>query len=164
MGLSIVILAAGRGKRMQSEQPKVLQPLAGRPLLEHVTATASELGADQIHVIVGFGSDLVKSELSHLNVNWIEQKEQLGTGDAVSKALPFIDDEDQILTLVGDIPLISSQTLRALLSKTPIDGLGLVCEMISIRSLALLKTRMPRQNKNPLMKLTQVSLSPAQKN
>jgi len=126
MGLSIVILAAGRGKRMQSEQPKVLQPLAGMPLLEHVTTTATELGADQIHVIVGFGSDLVKSELSHLDVNWIEQKEQLGTGDAVAKALPFIDDAHQVLTLVGDIPLISSQTLRALLDKTPAGGLGLV--------------------------------------
>ena len=77
--LSVVILAAGQGKRMKSDLPKVLQPLAGRPLLSHVLDTAKSLGADAIHVVYGHGGDRVREQLKQEPVNWVLQAEQLGT-------------------------------------------------------------------------------------
>ncbi|HEB81048.1 MAG TPA: bifunctional N-acetylglucosamine-1-phosphate uridyltransferase/glucosamine-1-phosphate acetyltransferase, partial [Chromatiales bacterium] len=83
MALSIVILAAGQGTRMRSDLPKVLHPLAGRTLLEHVVAAARNLGARAIHVVYGYGGRLVPERLASLPVSWVEQVEQLGTGHAV---------------------------------------------------------------------------------
>lgn len=126
MGLHIVILAAGSGKRMASAMPKVLHQIGGLSMLEHVVNTASLLEPDVIHVIYGNGGELVPQTLSHLNVNWVRQARQLGTGHAVSQALPHTHANDQILVLYGDVPLISVRTLRQLLQDTPTNGLGLV--------------------------------------
>ena len=90
MPLSIVILAAGQGKRMKSDLPKVLQPLAGKPMLSHVIATAKALRPDAIHVVHGHGGELVKQALANEPVNWVLQAEQLGTGHAVAQAIPAI--------------------------------------------------------------------------
>ncbi len=126
MGLHVVILAAGSGKRMASSTPKIMHTIGGIPMLERVVTTARALAPDQIHVIYGNGGDLVPKELSHLSVNWVKQEKQLGTGHAVAQALPFCEVTDQILVLYGDVPLISVRTLRQLLQDTPNNGLGLV--------------------------------------
>jgi len=84
MSLSVIILAAGEGTRMKSATPKVLHTLAGRPLLEHVTATAGALGPAQVLVVYGHGGERVTSALAHLPAAWVEQAEQLGTGHAVA--------------------------------------------------------------------------------
>lgn len=126
MGLSVVILAAGKGKRMASNVHKVLHLLGGIPLLERVVKTAQTLNADMIHVVYANTVNQVREKLGHLPVNWIKQEEQLGTGHALLQATPFCRDEDQVLVLYGDVPLISSNTLMDLLQKTPTNGLGLV--------------------------------------
>jgi len=116
MSLSIIILAAGQGTRMYSELPKVLHQLAGKSLLEHVHHTASMLETRGIHVIYGYGGDQLIEEHSHLDVDWVEQKEQLGTGHAVKQALPNIPDKDLVLVLYGDVPLITNETLTDLVN------------------------------------------------
>lgn len=127
MALQIVVLAAGQGKRMVSTLPKVLHRLAGKPLLEHVLTTAAELGsAREPIVIYGHQGERLRESLPSTKVRWVEQKQQLGTGDALKHALPFIDPEDQVLILYGDVPLISAQTLMRLMSETPKKGMGLV--------------------------------------
>jgi len=126
MALQILILAAGQGTRMRSDLPKVLHTLADRPLLEHVCQTAQGLGAEAIHVIYGHGGEQVRERLAHLPVDWIEQREQLGTGHAVKQALPGIGDDDTVLILYGDVPLISASTLRALLQAAAEPGLALL--------------------------------------
>ena len=114
MPLSVVILAAGQGKRMHSDLPKVLQPLGGSTLLEHVVQSAVDLGADKIHVIYGHGGKRVPAALKHLPVNWILQAEQLGTGHAVRQASPQVPDGHTLLVLYGDVPLVRVATLRNL--------------------------------------------------
>jgi bifunctional UDP-N-acetylglucosamine pyrophosphorylase/glucosamine-1-phosphate N-acetyltransferase len=117
MPLSIVILAAGQGKRMKSDLPKVLQPLAGRPILTHVLSVAKTLGADAIHVVYGHGGEQVKTTLAHEPVNWVLQAEQLGTGHALAQALPAIPDDHRVLVLYGDVPLIRRATLEQLIAQ-----------------------------------------------
>ncbi|MDA1107440.1 MAG: bifunctional UDP-N-acetylglucosamine diphosphorylase/glucosamine-1-phosphate N-acetyltransferase GlmU [Proteobacteria bacterium] len=126
MGLSVIILAAGQGTRMRSALPKVLHPLAGRPLLEHVIHTAHELDAKAVHVVYGYGGDAVPRALAHLDACWVEQAEQLGTGHAVAQAMPFVADADTVLVLYGDVPLIGAATLRRLLAAASSEGLGLL--------------------------------------
>ena len=116
MPLNIVILAAGQGKRMRSDLPKVLQPLAGRPLLSHVIATAQELEPAAIHVVYGHGGERVRETLASAPVAWVRQAEQLGTGHAVAQAMPQVDDRDLVLVLYGDVPLIRAETLRQLVA------------------------------------------------
>lgn len=116
MALSIVILAAGKGKRMRSRRPKVLQPLAGRPLLAHVLDTARRLAPDAIHVVVGHGAEMVLGECAADDIQWVMQHEQLGTGHAVLQALPAIPDGHTVLILYGDVPLVSQDSLHALIS------------------------------------------------
>jgi bifunctional UDP-N-acetylglucosamine pyrophosphorylase/glucosamine-1-phosphate N-acetyltransferase len=111
MKLSVVILAAGQGKRMKSNSPKMLQPLAGRPMLAHVIDTARSLEPASIHVVYGHGGDRVREALKDQPVSWVLQKEQLGTGHAVMQALPHVEDDDLVLILAGDVPLIRRQTL-----------------------------------------------------
>lgn len=123
--LSIVILAAGKGTRMQSNMPKVLHPIGGRTLLEHVVNTAKQLNAP-MYVIYGFGGDEVKNNLSHLPVQWVRQEALLGTGHAVMQALPQVPTDHQVLVLVGDSPLIRIETLKRLIEITQNDGVGLV--------------------------------------
>ncbi len=115
MPLSVVILAAGQGKRMKSDLPKVLQPLAGRPLLQHVIDTAQELGADDIHVVYGHGGERVRERLARERVTWARQAEQHGTGHAVQQAMPGVPDDHLVLVLYGDVPLVQAATLRRLI-------------------------------------------------
>src|SRR3977135_2503461 len=106
MPLSVVILAAGQGKRMNSDLPKVLQPLAGQPLLQHVIDTALELTPANIYVVYGHGGAQVQAALSQENVEWILQAEQLGTGHAVMQAMCVIPDDHTVLVLYGAVPLV----------------------------------------------------------
>jgi bifunctional UDP-N-acetylglucosamine pyrophosphorylase/glucosamine-1-phosphate N-acetyltransferase len=126
MRLSVIILAAGKGKRMSSDIPKVMHPLAGIPLLERVVNTAKSLKADAIYVVYGNGGSTVRQSLDYLPVHWVEQEKQLGTGHAVLQALPHCSDRDRVLILYGDVPLITTATLENLLEATPPNGLGLV--------------------------------------
>jgi bifunctional UDP-N-acetylglucosamine pyrophosphorylase/glucosamine-1-phosphate N-acetyltransferase len=115
MSLSVVILAAGQGKRMNSDLPKVLQPLAGRPLLAHVIDTARSLDAAGIYVVYGYGGGQVQAALGEASVDWVLQAEQLGTGHAVMQAMPLIPADHSVLVLYGDVPMIQAQTLKQLL-------------------------------------------------
>lgn len=115
MGLHIVVLAAGQGKRMHSALPKVLQPLGDRPLLTHVVEAAQALDPECIHVVYGHGAEQVQSALGYLDVNWVFQKEQLGTGHAVAQAIDQVPEDAQVLVLYGDVPLIRPATLSHLI-------------------------------------------------
>jgi bifunctional UDP-N-acetylglucosamine pyrophosphorylase/glucosamine-1-phosphate N-acetyltransferase len=126
MPLSIVILAAGQGKRMKSDLPKVLQPLAGQPMLAHVIATAKALHADAIHVVHGHGGELVKQALASEPVNWVLQAEQHGTGHAVAQAIPAIPDDHDVLVLFGDVPLVRAATLQQLVTQAGPRSIGLL--------------------------------------
>src|SRR5215475_438350 len=114
--LSVVILAAGQGKRMKSELPKVLQPVAGRPLLAHVIDAAQVLEPTAIYVVYGHGGDRVREVLKDEQVSWVLQAERLGTGHAVMQATPSIPDDHVVLVLYGDVPLINAATLAELLA------------------------------------------------
>ena len=114
MTLSVIILAAGKGTRMNSRLPKVLQPLAGQPLLAHVFKQANALQAERIIGVIGHGSEHVKQTFADQAVEWIEQTEQLGTGHAVQVTLPVLPTRGQSLILYGDVPLIRAQTLQQL--------------------------------------------------
>lgn len=115
MNLQIIILAAGQGKRMYSNTPKVLHPLAGKPMLRHVVETVQQLHPDAIHIIYGHEGEQIKNSLTDLAVHWIHQSEQLGTGHAVLQALPHIPSETHVLILYADVPLIQATTLHSLI-------------------------------------------------
>jgi bifunctional UDP-N-acetylglucosamine pyrophosphorylase/glucosamine-1-phosphate N-acetyltransferase len=115
MSLDIVVLAAGQGKRMHSTLPKVLHRVAGRPMLAHVLETARSLAPGRIIVVHGHGGDVVRAAFAAMDVTWIEQAEQLGTGHALMQALPSVKPRDDVLVLYGDVPLIRVETLRALI-------------------------------------------------
>jgi len=110
--LSVVVLAAGQGKRMHSDLPKVLQPLAGKPLLAHVLDAARALSPAAIHVVYGHGADRVREAFPDPDLEWCLQAEQLGTGHAVAQALPNIPDGHIVLVLCGDVPLVRADTLE----------------------------------------------------
>jgi bifunctional UDP-N-acetylglucosamine pyrophosphorylase/glucosamine-1-phosphate N-acetyltransferase len=112
---NIVVLAAGKGKRMYSDLPKVLHPLAGQPLLHHVLRTAQSLQPATLTVVVGHGAEQVQAQSTHFAVQWALQAEQLGTGHAVQQALPWLDESCPTLVLYGDVPLTRAVTLQALL-------------------------------------------------
>jgi bifunctional UDP-N-acetylglucosamine pyrophosphorylase/glucosamine-1-phosphate N-acetyltransferase len=126
MALSIVILAAGQGTRMKSDLPKVLQPMAGRPLLAHVLDRCRELSADAVHVVYGHGVERVKQEFAGHSVNWVLQAEQLGTGHAVQQAAPHIPADHNVLVLCADVPLIKAGTLKQLLAELDRKPLSLL--------------------------------------
>lgn len=126
MSTTVIILAAGKGTRMRSNLPKVLQPLAGRPLLGHVIDTAKKLQADHIITIYGHGGALVQNAFAHEQVQWVEQSEQLGTGHAVKVTLPVLPREGISLILSGDVPCITEQTLQKLLDVSRETQIGLV--------------------------------------
>ncbi|HMB56132.1 MAG TPA: bifunctional UDP-N-acetylglucosamine diphosphorylase/glucosamine-1-phosphate N-acetyltransferase GlmU [Arenimonas sp.] len=114
--LHVVILAAGEGKRMKSQRPKVLQPIAGTAMLAHVIAAARELQPAGLHIVFGHGGDQVRTALAaQADLHWAEQAQQLGTGHAVQQAMPAIPDNARVLVLYGDVPLIRAQTLAELL-------------------------------------------------
>jgi bifunctional UDP-N-acetylglucosamine pyrophosphorylase/glucosamine-1-phosphate N-acetyltransferase len=114
MPLSVVILAAGQGKRMNSDLPKVLQPLAGSPLLQHVIRTARALNPANIAVVYGHGGAQVQAAFDHEDVDWVLQADQLGTGHAVMQAMLTIPDDHTVLVLYGDVPLIGTASLQKL--------------------------------------------------
>lgn len=126
MKFSAVILAAGKGTRMYSEKPKVLHTLAGRPMAKHVIDTCVGLGAQNIHLVYGHGGDQMKQALQDEPVNWVLQSEQLGTGHAVNQAAPDFADDEKVLILYGDVPLISSETIENLLDAQPTGGIALL--------------------------------------
>lgn len=113
--LSVVVLAAGEGKRMKSALPKVLQPLAGRPLLKHVLDTARSLEPAAVYVVYGHGGERVRAQLAAEPVTWVLQEERRGTGHALLQAMPHIPDGHTVLVLYGDVPLIRRATLAQLL-------------------------------------------------
>jgi bifunctional UDP-N-acetylglucosamine pyrophosphorylase/glucosamine-1-phosphate N-acetyltransferase len=114
--LEIVILAAGQGKRMYSDMPKVLHGLAGKPLLGHVLDTAHALKPAAIHVVYGHGGEQVRAAFPRSGIHWAHQAVQKGTGHAVAQAMPKVADQATVLVLYGDVPLIRPQTLQELLS------------------------------------------------
>ncbi|MDR2239183.1 MAG: bifunctional UDP-N-acetylglucosamine diphosphorylase/glucosamine-1-phosphate N-acetyltransferase GlmU [Zoogloeaceae bacterium] len=129
--MNVVILAAGQGKRMCSDLPKVLHRLGGQPLLAHVLETARALNAmsaadaGKICIVYGHGGEMVRQALDAPGLVWVRQEPQLGTGHAVSQALPFLDEGMPTLVLYGDVPLIGAATLRRLLAAAG-DGLGVL--------------------------------------
>ena len=127
MPISVVILAAGQGKRMKSDLPKVLQPVAGRPLLKHVIDAARQLGTDDIHVVFGHGGERVREALAAEKVTWALQAEQLGTGHALQQAMPGVPDDNLVLVLFGDVPLVQSATMQRLIDAAAHgDALGVL--------------------------------------
>ena len=124
--MNIVILAAGMGKRMHSALPKVLHPLAGKPLLAHVIDTARALEPAALAVVVGHGADQVRTTVGGADIAFAEQAQQLGTGHAVMQALPLLDDAVPTLVLYGDVPLTTAATLQRLLSSAGHDRLGIL--------------------------------------
>ncbi len=124
--LEVIILAAGQGKRMHSDTPKVLHQLAGRPLLAHVLDTARVLEPGAIHVVYGHGGEQVRAAFAAAQLNWAYQAEQKGTGHAVAQALPAVANEAVVLVLYGDVPLVRPETLRHLLAAAGQNGLALL--------------------------------------
>ena len=112
--LHVIVLAAGEGKRMRSALPKVLQPIAGRPMLQHVLDAARALLPERIHVVIGHGATEVRRAFADASdLSWVDQAERLGTGHAVMQAMPQVPDAARVLVLYGDVPLLRSETLRA---------------------------------------------------
>ena len=114
MAFSVIILAAGKGTRMKSSLPKVLHPVGGIPMVQRIINTVQALDADNVHLVYGHGGDKLKDTLTGDNLQWCLQQEQLGTGHAVQQAAPAIRDDEDVLILVGDAPLIEQQTLARL--------------------------------------------------
>ena len=129
MKLAVVILAAGQGKRMKSDLPKVLQPLAGVPLLGHVVSRARTLTPSSMHVVYGHGGEAVRTALAKEDLQWSLQAEQLGTGHAVMQAMPNVADDELVLVLYGDVPLIRPDTLRQLVDAAGPKGMSLLTVM-----------------------------------
>jgi bifunctional UDP-N-acetylglucosamine pyrophosphorylase/glucosamine-1-phosphate N-acetyltransferase len=130
MTLSVIILAAGKGTRMNSRLPKVLQPLAGQPLLAHVLAQTARIEADRVITVYGHGGDVVKDTFkcptyANQTIEWVEQAEQKGTGHAVQVTLPVLPTTGQSLILYGDVPLVRADTLRRLLDAAT-GGLAMI--------------------------------------
>ena len=130
MSLHIVVLAAGKGKRMNSALPKVLQPLGDRPLLKHVVESAQALDPARIHVVYGHGAEQVQSALGYLDVDWDFQAQQLGTGHAVMQAIDAVPDDARVLVLYGDVPLIRPGTLSHLVEAAGTDNLALLTVLL----------------------------------
>ncbi|RDK01734.1 bifunctional UDP-N-acetylglucosamine diphosphorylase/glucosamine-1-phosphate N-acetyltransferase GlmU [Paraburkholderia lacunae] len=124
--MNIVILAAGTGKRMRSALPKVLHPLAGRPLLAHVIDTARTLKPTRLVVVIGHGAEAVRAAVAAPDVQFAVQEQQLGTGHAVQQALPLLDPAVPTLVLYGDVPLTRASTLQALTDRAGQGGYGVL--------------------------------------
>lgn len=129
--LQVVILAAGQGKRMHSDIPKVLHPLAGRPLLAHVLDTARRLEPERLCVVVGHGAQQVRDSVADGGVAWVIQREPLGTGHAVMQALPLFAAHGTVLVLYGDVPLIELRTLRSLVQAASGGALAILTQEVA---------------------------------
>lgn len=126
MQITTIILAAGKGTRMRSELPKVMHKIAGKSLLEHVYQTSKQIPGNAIKVVIGHGADFIREKLSYLDVCWVEQLEQLGTGHAVQQAAGQIGDDDIVLVVYGDVPLLKFSTLQNLLGLSSQESLALL--------------------------------------
>jgi bifunctional UDP-N-acetylglucosamine pyrophosphorylase/glucosamine-1-phosphate N-acetyltransferase len=126
MKITTIILAAGKGTRMRSELPKILHEIANRPLLKHVYDTAKQLENNTIKIVVGHGAELVTIALKELVADWVEQKQQLGTGHAVQQVSGHISDSDTVLILYGDVPLLKLATVKLLLTNVSDQSLALL--------------------------------------
>ena len=130
MSLSVVILAAGKGTRMRSSLPKVLHPIAHKPMVGHVIDSARQVNAENIYLVYGFGGDVLQTTLSKSttsdDLTFVEQKEQLGTGHAVDMATPYLKDDEDVLVLYGDVPLTKVSTLESLIKAKPVNGMSLL--------------------------------------
>ena len=113
--IEVCILAAGKGTRMKSSKPKVLHPIAGRPMLRHLVSTVQSLGINNVHVVVGSGADEVKQSFQNDDIDFVLQLEQKGTGHAVMQALPHLDESKRVLILLGDAPLLKAETIEKML-------------------------------------------------
>ncbi|MBK8816804.1 MAG: bifunctional UDP-N-acetylglucosamine diphosphorylase/glucosamine-1-phosphate N-acetyltransferase GlmU [Methylococcaceae bacterium] len=131
MTTTIVILAAGKGTRMRSAIPKIMHKISDRPLLEHVYDMSKQLPNSQIKIIYGHGAELVREGLKHLDADWIEQKQQLGTGHAVQQITGHIEDSNKVLILYGDVPLLKLDTVNTLLDHAGEYSLGLLTVNLS---------------------------------
>lgn len=133
MHTEVVVLAAGKGTRMYSDLPKVLHPLAGKPMLSHVLDAAFTLAPKKLHLVTGFQSQLIKQHYVNSpyadSLNWVEQTEQLGTGHAVMQAAPDLDANSMVLVLYGDVPLIKPDSLSGLLTKAAESGIAVLTLM-----------------------------------
>lgn len=119
MNIFPIILAAGQGTRMRSSLPKVLHPVAGKPMLQHVVDACALLqdrnaSGQRMAVVYGHGGELVRERIQGENLSWVLQAEQKGTGHAVSQAIHLVDADDVVLIAYGDVPLIRPATLQAL--------------------------------------------------
>jgi len=128
--IEVVVLAAGQGNRMKSTLPKVLHPLAGKPMLVHVLDAARTVKPERIHVVYGHGGEVVRTVIAAPDVQLAEQAEQLGTGHAARMAMPSVDDDSIVLILFGDVPMVSSQTIREALDAAADDALVVVSVML----------------------------------
>jgi bifunctional UDP-N-acetylglucosamine pyrophosphorylase/glucosamine-1-phosphate N-acetyltransferase len=126
MTITTIILAAGKGTRMCSQLPKVLHQIANRSLLKHVYDMSSQLENNTIKIVYGHGADLVRDTLKDLEVSWIEQKQQLGTGHAVQQTCDQFSDSDTVLILYGDVPLLKLSTVKALIKNVSDKSLALL--------------------------------------
>jgi bifunctional UDP-N-acetylglucosamine pyrophosphorylase/glucosamine-1-phosphate N-acetyltransferase len=124
--IDVVILAAGQGSRMRSKLPKVLHHVGGKSMVQHVIDKSKQLEAENIHVVIGHGGDKVKAAIDDPSLNWITQQQQLGTGHAVSQALPFITENSTVLIAYGDVPLVAEQTLSTLVAASNENTLALL--------------------------------------
>lgn len=113
--IEVCILAAGKGTRMKSSKPKVLHPIAGRPMLRHLVSTVQSLDINNVHVVVGSGADEVKQSFQNDDIDFVLQLEQKGTGHAVMQALPHLDESKRVLILLGDAPLLKAETIEQML-------------------------------------------------
>ncbi len=122
--LSIIIMAAGKGTRMKSKQPKVLHKTAGKSMLDHVIDSAIKLNPSKILVIVGFESQqIIDSYDNRFPLTWVEQKEQLGTGHAIMQVIPHLKDYDgDVMILSGDVPLLSTETMNDIFNSHAINN------------------------------------------
>jgi bifunctional UDP-N-acetylglucosamine pyrophosphorylase/glucosamine-1-phosphate N-acetyltransferase len=154
MSLEVIVLAAGQGTRMRSSMPKALHDLAGQPLLAHVLRAARAQSPSRIHVVIGFGADAVRSAFAAAgDINWVVQREQLGTGHAVAQALPGVARDAKVLILFSDVPLAGGELLKGCLAaagdgvavvtaqmQTP-AGLGRIVREVSGRVTAIVEAR-----------------------
>lgn len=124
--LDIIVLAAGKGTRMRSDLPKVLHPLGGKALVQHVVDTARQVGGENILLVVGHGAEKVEQTMAAPDVRFVLQAEQLGTGHAVQQALPHLRDDATVLILYGDVPLTRGDTLKKLVARVTPDTLALL--------------------------------------
>ncbi len=126
MKITTIILAAGKGTRMCSQLPKILHQIANRSLLQHVYDMSKQLENNAIKIVYGHGADLVRETLKDLDVSWIEQKQQLGTGHAVQQASAHFTDNDTVLILYGDVPLLKLNTVKALIKNVSEQSIALL--------------------------------------